>query len=265
VFLKWLFTVFPREMLQGWALLRPDLFLWLALGALVAVASMSMPPPSDDLPPALPFLVSVVSGLLTTMLPAVLFTAQIEGRQLTWGPVLLLLARKAGPLVLYAIIAIFIAWTANASMLLAVTFALGKDNEILIPASEVVGMVILISILARFSFLPFLVILLERDKLPPALWQWQRMKSLAPLFWPLTAGARLTEGSRWRLAFYTVLGQILPAAATIAPTPLVLPASIAALMVLTTVQGVFFLHYRRRCEETGVLPPTLPLEDALVA
>ena len=264
VFLRWLFTTFPYEIRQGWALLRPDLVLWLALAALVAVATISMPPPGDTPPPALPFLISVVSGLLTTMLPAVLFTAQIEGRQLTWGPVLLLMARKAGPLVMYAITAIFIAWGAEALMLVAVTYALG-DSPILIPASTIAGVVILVSILVRFSFLPFLVILLEREKVPEVLWQWQRAKFLAPVFWPLTTSSRLTEGNRWRLVFYTLLGQALPVAAAFAPTPLVLPASIIALVILTTVQGVFFLHYRRRCEETGVPPPTLPLESTLLA
>ena len=264
MFLRWLFTTFPYEIRQGWALLRPDLVLWLALAALVAVATMSLPPPSDQPPPALPFLNSVISGLLTTMLPAVLFTAQFEGRQLTWGPVLLLMARKAGPLVMYAIIAIFIAWSAEALMLVSVTYALG-DSPILIPASTVAGVVILVSILVRFSFLPFLVILLERDKVPAALWQWQRATALAPFFWPLTTSARLTEGNRWRLVFYTLLGQALPVAATFAPGALILPASVIAMIVLTTVQGVFFLHYRRRCEETGVPPPTLPLESALLA
>jgi len=65
--------------------------------------------------------------------------------------------------------------------------------------------------------------------------------------------------------FYTLLGQALPVAATFAPGALILPASVIAMIVLTTVQGVFFLHYRRRCEETGVPPPTLPLESALLA
>lgn len=264
MFLRWLLTTFPAEIRQGWALLRPDLVLWLALAALVAVATMSMPPPSDEPPPALPFLVSIVSGLLTTMLPAVLFTAQLEGRQLTWVPVLLLMARKAAPLVAYAITAIFIAWGAEASMLVAVTFAFG-NTPALIPISTVAGVVILVTILVRFSFLPFLVILLERDNVPAELWEWKRAKALAPIFWPLTTSSRLTEGNRWRLVFYTILGQALPVAATFAPKPLVLPASIIALIVLTTVQGVFFLHYRRRCEETGVPPPTLPLEPVLVA
>lgn len=259
MFLRWLWTTFPYEMRQGWALVRPDLMLWLALATLIAVATMSMPPPGDQPPPALPFLISIVSGLLTTMLPAVLFTAQLEGRQLTWGPVLLLMARKAGPLVMYAIIAIAIAWGAEAMMLVAVTQVFG-ESRILIPLSTVAGVVIFVSILVRFSFLSFLVILLEREQLPADLWQWQRGVKLAPLFWPLTASSRLTEGNRWRLVFYTLLGQALPIGAALVKAPFVLPASVLAMILLTTVQGVFFLHYRRRCEETGVPPPSLPLE-----
>jgi hypothetical protein len=264
VLLRWLFTVFPQEMRQGWAYVRPDLVLWLALAALVAVATMAMPAPSDAPPPALPFLIGVISGLLTTMLPAVLFTAQLEGRQLTWGPVLLLMARKAAPLVAYAIVAIFLAWSAEAAMIVGVSWALG-DSPILIPLSVVAGIVILVSILVRYSFMPFVVILLERDKVPPEMWQWQRMPALAPLFWPLTASARLTEGRRWRLAPYTVLQQALPLAATFAPGYLVIPASVVALLVLTIVQAVYFLHYRERCEETGVPAPVLPIDEALAA
>lgn len=264
MFLRWLFTVLPQEMRQGWAYLRPDLVLWLALAALVAVATMAMPPPSDAPPPALPFLIGVTSGLLTTMLPAVLFTAQLEGRQLTWVPVLLLMARKAAPLVAYAIVAIFLAWSAETAMLVGASWALG-ESPVMIPLSVVAGLVILVSILLRYTFMPFLVILLERDKLPPELWQWQRFPALAPVFWPLTASARLTEGSRWRLAPYTFLQQALPLAATFAPGSLVMPAAVVAMLVLMTMQGVFFLHYRRLCEERGVPPPTLPLEDVLAA
>jgi hypothetical protein len=264
VFLRWLLTTFPQEMKTGWALVRPDLVLWIALAALIAVATLSMPAASDQPPPALPFLVSVVCGLVTTMLPAVLFTAQFEGRELTWGPVLLLMLRKAAPLVAYAITAIFIAWSAETVIILAMSQAFGQ-SPILIPASTVVGIIIFVSILVRFSFLSFLVILLERDKVPQVLWQWPRLVQVAPLFWPLTASARLTEGNRWRLVFYTLLGQALPVGAAFVPAPLLLPASIVAMMVLTTVQGVFFLHYRRRCEETGVPAPALPLEPLLAA
>jgi hypothetical protein len=262
VFLRWLLTTFPRELRQGWALVRPDLTLWLALAALIVVATLSMPPLGDNPPPAFPFLIAVLSGLVTTMLPAVLFTAQLEGRQLTWGPVLMLMARKAAPLVAYALIAIFIAQEAEFLMVKAVGFAIG-ENAMLLPTSTVAGKIILVSILVRFSFLSFVVILLERDKLPPALWQWQRGSALAPVFWPLTASARLSEGSRWRLVFYTLLGQILPMGAAFMPGPLLLPVSILAMLVLTTVQGAVFGHYRRRCEETGIPPPTLPLEPLL--
>lgn len=250
-------------MRQGWALLRPDLLLWLGLSALIAVATLSMPPPGGDAPPpALPFLVSVLSGLAATMLPAILFAAQSDGRQLTWGPVLLLLARKAAPLVAYAITAMFLAWSAEALMLVAVSLAFG-DTATLIPISTIAGVVILISILVRFSFLPFLVILLERENLPKELWQWERAPAIGAIFWPLTASARLTEGNRWRLVFYTLLSQALPVGAAMAPKEAVFPAAVAAMMVLTTVQGVFFEHYRRRCRETGAPEPTLPPEPKL--
>lgn len=264
MFLRWLLTTFPRELREGWALVRPDLTLWLALAALIVVATLSMPPLGDHPPPAFPFLIAVLSGLVTTMLPAVLFTAQLEGRQLTWGPVLMLMARKAAPLVAYALVAIFLAQEAEALMMIAISYALG-DGPMLIPASTIAGKIILVSILVRFSFLSFVVILLERDKVPPALWQWQRATALAQVFWPLTASSRLTEGNRWRLVFYTLLGQALPMGAAFVPGPLLLPVSILAMIMLTTMQGAVFGHYRRLCEQTGVPPPTLPLEPLLAA
>jgi hypothetical protein len=264
VFLRWLFTTFPQEMRHGWAWIRPDLLLWLGLAALLAVATMAMPPPGgEEAPPVLPFFVGVVSALVSTMLPAVLFTAQLEGRQLTWGPVLLLMARKAAPLIAYAIIGYSLAWIAQTAMILSVNYALG-DSVMVIPLSTVAGIVILVSVLVRFSFLPFVVILLERDNVPPPLWQWQRAAALAPIFWPLTTSARMTDGNRWRLAFYTLLQQVLPFTALLVPETVVIPVSVVVLLVLTMVQGVMFDHYRRICDERGVPPPSLPLEQAIV-
>ena len=172
---------------------------------------MSMPPPGDEPPPALPFLISVVSGLLTTMLPAVLFTAQLEGRQLTWGPVLLLMARKAGaagrrtrsP-------AIFIAWSAEAVMLRGRHATRSATARSLIPAQH----------RRRRGHLRLDPGALQLPALPrdPARARQAAAGAVAvaarrsarAVFWPLTASSRLTEGNRWRLVFYTLLGQALP-------------------------------------------------------
>jgi len=118
-------------------------------------------------------------------------------------------------------------------------------------------------VLVHFSFLPFLVILLERASIPPSLWQWSRGAALAPMFWPLTASSRMTEGIRWRLAFYMLLGRVVPAGALLVPPAGLVPVLVFAMLFLMTVQAVFFLHYRTRCEETGVPAPELPIEPAL--
>jgi hypothetical protein len=262
VFLRWLFTTFPQEMRQGWAYLRPDLVLWLGLSALLAVAMMAVPSPGEEAPRTLPYVIAAVSALVNMMLPAILFTAQLESRQLTWGPVLSLMARKAPPLIAYSLVGFVLAFGAYSAMAVSMTLGLG-NTELLIPVTEVVGFVILLSIIVRYSFLPFLVVLTERDQVPPALWQWQRFVQLAPLFWPLTASARMTEGLRWRLVFFTMLAPAVRSAAALLPAPLVLPAAMGALVLATVVQGVFFHHYRRRCEETGVPQPELPFEAAI--
>jgi hypothetical protein len=262
MFLRWLLATFPQEMRQGWALVRPDLMLWLALFSLISVSVLSLPKGGEGPPPVLPFLIAATTRLVTAMLPPVLFTAQLQGLQLTWGPVLALMARKVGPLLLYTAIAFGLAWAADTAIIVAMSWALG-DSPALIPLSTVAGIVVLVSILVRFSFLPFIVMLLERDQVPPALWQWQRGQQLAPGFWPLTLSARLTEHNRWRILFYIVLGLVLPSVLTLAPGLVALPLSVVALGVLMCVQGVLFLHYRRRCEETGVPDPRLPLEQVV--
>ena len=266
MFLNWLFTVFPQEMRQGWAYLRPDLVLWLGLSALFAVAMMALPPPGAEqqAAPVFPFLIAAASALVNMMLPAILFTAQIESRQLTWGPVLSLMARKAAPLIVYSLVAFTLAYGANWVMVVGMSFALG-NSSILIPLTSVAGLVILMSIIVRYSYLPFLVVLTEREQVPAALWKWQRLPALAAAFWPLTASARMTEGSRWSLVFFTMLAPAVRSAALLLPAALVLPASMIGLMVATIVQGVFFHHYRRRCAETGVPAPALPFEAPLAA
>jgi xanthosine utilization system XapX-like protein len=264
VFLHWLFTVFPQEMRQGWAYLRPDLVLWFGLSALFAVAMMALPAPGEETTPALPYAIAAASALVNMMLPAILFTAQIESRQLTWGPVLALMVRKAPPLIVYSLVAFLLAFGAHSAMVIGLSFAL-CDTTLLIPLTTIAGLVILLSIIVRYSFLPFLVVLTDREQIPAALWQWQRLPQLAPLFWPLTASARMTEGHRWTLVFFTMLAPAIRAGALLMPAPLVLPASMVALMLATAVQGVFFHHYRSRCEETGVPQPTLPFEDPVAA
>jgi hypothetical protein len=265
VFLRWLFTVFPHELREGWAYLRPDLVLWLGLSALFAVAMMALPPPGEEEGrPVLPFLIAAVSALVNMMLPAILFTAQIESRQLTWGPVVALMARKAAPLIVYSLMAFMLAVGAHQALVVGMSLALG-DSPLLIPLSTVLGLVVLMSIIVRYSFLSFLVVLTDREQIPPALWQWQRFPALAGAFWPLTASARMTEGLRWGLVFFTMLAPAVRSAALLLPAPLVLPASMGALLLATVVQGVYFHHYRRRCEETGVPPPELPFEEARTA
>jgi hypothetical protein len=262
VFLRWLLTTFPHEMRLGWAMLRPDLLLWLAFACLIVLATMSIPLSGDDPLPLVPFLIFAVTRLVTAMLPAILFTAQLEGRQLSWGPVLLLMARRALPVLVYATIANVLAELAERAMAASLGQALGPGAPSTVLAT-MAGVIIYVSVLVHFSFLPFLVILLDRPRLPPALWQWNRLQAVAPVFWPLTASSRMTEGFRWRLAFYMLLGRVVPSAAMLVPPTVLLPALVLALLLLMTVQAVFFLHYRTRCEETGVPAPALPLEPAL--
>lgn len=253
-------------MRRAWARVRPDLALWLALAALMAVAGTSLPGPltpdaaqPTEPPPLLPLLVLGMAGMVSTMLPSVVFTAQLVGHQLTWGPAFRLMARRALPLFGYALVATSIAWAADLAMLLGVTMALG-NSPALIPLSTIAAAVIFVSILVRFCFLPFLVILLERDQMPESLWSWQRLQGMAPMLWPLTASARLTEGLRWRLAFYAVLERALPVGAAVLPGPWRVPATIAVVLVLTMVQAVYYEHFLARLGSLGVARPRLPLE-----
>lgn len=274
MFLRWLLGTFPREMREGWALVRPDFLLWAALSALSVLSSVfalselatlqATPPEEVRSLPVLPFLVSMACALLTGMLPAVLFAARSQGRQLTWTPILALLAGRLGPFLGYGLVGFLVVFLAGQGMTLAVTAALG-DSAALEPLATIAGWVVRVSIVVRFSFLPFLVMLCDRDRVPAEFWKWKQLGVVAAWFWPLTASARLVEGRGWSLAFYAILGQTLPAAALQAPASLVFPLSIAVAVLLVSVQAVLFLHFRARCAEVGVPPPQLPAEPALAA
>lgn len=266
MFLRWLITTFPFEMRQGLARLRPDLVLWLALSILVTVAFSAMGGPTEETPaPAfVPAVIRVGTAILMTMLPALLFTAQLEGRELTWKPVLLLIGRKAGALVTFEIVTNLVALAMAIAMANAVSLALG-DSPLAVPASLTLGFVIAVSVLVRFTFLPFVLVLTEREQLPEGLWQWNRLPALAAFFWPLTVSVALTDGNIWRLAVYQALLLVLPFASFVVPPAALFPASVLASLVGVMIQGVFFEHYRRRCEETACPAPHLPFSPSAEA
>lgn len=259
MFIRWLFTVFPTELRQGWRLVRPDLALWVALSALLGVAALSMSPASDQPPPLLPAVVGMTVGLVTAMLPAILFTAKLEEREITWGPALAFCGRKALPLFAYVLIAVMLAYGADSAVRVSVALVL-RESPATVPMATLGGTVVLLSILVRFSFLPFLVLLSSRDEVPDSLWQWRVGEALAPWLWPLTTAARQTEGYRWRLVPYTVLTLAVPWLPALVAVEAALLVSVLGQILLLTVQAVFFDYYCVRCEDTGVPGPRLPPE-----
>ncbi|HYB98271.1 MAG TPA: hypothetical protein VEC57_03970 [Candidatus Limnocylindrales bacterium] len=259
MFLKWLMEVFPRDMRRGWALVRRDLVLWVAISFLLSLAIVALPPVGSE-PTSqglLPALIGLVASLVTFMLPPFLFAVEAQHREVSWGPVLRHLVVRI-PAFLASVLLAFLC-TEVVGMLAhdAVALALGTGEPAQVLA-VLTQQIILVSLLVRFSFFPFLVILFHRADLPPQLWELQRAAPLGAALWPFTASSRLTEGIRWQLVPYTVLGLAMPLLAPLAGPKLILPVSIVARIFLLTLQAVLFCYFLERLRARDAPQPPIP-------
>lgn len=257
--LHWLLSVFPAEMKQGWRLVRPDLLLWLALSALLAVAALALPEKAETGAAVLPALVGLTTALLTATLPPVLFTAAATGREVTWSHVWRYLLLRAPILLGYWILALLVALIPAMVVGEIVSLALrGTSAEI--PLSAFSAVVVFVAFAVRFSFLPFLAILFERGQVAETLWSVPRAPWLGFFVWPLATSATLTRSVRWRLTPYVLLIGIVPNLPRMAETALLLPAEILCQMLALTVQGVLYGHFCAQAAAAG-LPPAVLIES----
>lgn len=254
--LRWLTSTVPAEMMRGWLLVRPDLVLWVALSALLAVATLALPPGTEDPAPVLPALVGLTTALLTATLPPVLFTAAASGCEVTWGRVWRYLLLKAPILLAYWVLALLVALVPAVVVGEAVRLTLG-GTAAEVPLSALGAILVFLVFAVRFSFLPFLAILYERGQIAEALWSVPRAPWLGSLAWPLVTSARLTENVRWRMTPYVLLVGIVPNLPRMAGTALLLPAEVLCQVLALTVQAVLYCYFRAQAESRGVAAPAL--------
>jgi len=238
MFLRWLFKVFPGEMLGGWSLVRPDLSLWILVALASTGASLAPGTAAGGLAPAL---AAIPLLLLLIVTVTVKFDAAARGVEAPWGDVferffarvLLLLAASAASLAMCVGAAI---------VTRAAVIILMRNAEAMPLASMVLGVIIYITLLARFSFVPFLAVLDRHADLELG---GGKLAPLTRLVWPLLASSRMTDGLRWRLAPYVVLLN-LGSAVALLPPPVRIPFLLAWQFVQLTAQAVLFHHYRER-------------------
>jgi len=257
--LHWLWSVFPAEMKQGWRLVRPDLLLWVALSALLAVAALTVPAGQDSRAHILPALVGLTTALLTATLPPVLFTAAVTAREVTWGQVWRYLLLRAPILLIYWFVALLVALVPAVAVALTIRAAAG-DSTAQAPLTAFGALLVFLIFTVRFSFLPFLTILYEREQIAEALvWNISRAPVLGALAWPLVASARLTENLRWRLLPYVLLIGIVPQLARVSESALLLPTQVVCQLAALTIQAVLYGYFRAASEAHG-LPPAALIE-----
>ncbi len=256
--LRWLLSVFPAEMMQGWRLVRPDLVLWTALSALLSVAALALPAGSEDPAPVLPAIIGLTTALVTATLPPVLFTAAATGGEVTWGQVWRYLLLRAPIMLAYWILALLVALVP--AVVVGTIFSVALEGTTAeIPLSAFSAVLVFLLFAVRFSFLPFLAILHERGQIAEALWNVPRAPRLGIFAWPLVASARLTETVRWRLTPYVLLIGIVPNLPRMAGTTLQLPAELLCQILALTVQGVLYTYFRAQAQALG-LPAAVLIE-----
>ncbi len=247
MFTHWLFNVFPGEMRQGWRLVRRDLVLWIALFTLLAVASVAIPQEAEP-GPGLPALIAAVTAILGTVLPAILFDAARRETEVIWGDIAGVIARRLLPLLAYSLIAAGISYgLATLTWIASGTILSGTPMAEIVPS--VISLVVLVSILVRFCFLPFVILLNDRAEIPPAGNPIVDNPGLQMLAWPLVASWRLGENIRWSITPYVVISRLGPMAAMLVPPDVLLPFLVVWQLLLLTAQAVLFEHFvlaRRR-------------------
>jgi len=240
VFFFWLVRVFPVEMRHSWRLLSRDLALWLALASLLSVAIAGLPAEPAQGPNAA-MLVFIGAAILTTVLPPILFKAAAYESVLDWGAIFKLAASRFFPLMGYSIVAYVVAeGTASVARVASAVLVHGTPVAAYLP--NTLATIIYVSILVQLIFFPVLVLLHTREELPPSLWQLQ-VPIVGELFWPLIASIRMSDGKRWRLAPYVVIGRLAPMLVVLFPPTLILAAMIVAQMLSFTALAVLFDYY----------------------
>jgi hypothetical protein len=215
MFINWLLTVFPVEMRGGWHLVSRNLVLWVAVAAFSALLTALADSMHGQAPPTLTILQGLLP-VLVTFLAVAKFDAAARNAESEWGKLGILLLLRGLPLLGCAILATLITRVPQ-SLVYHLTAALLGGTPLQHAISEVFSIVIYISLLARFCFIPFLVVLQRRGDLNDTVLPRGRLNLPAALVWPFVASDKMTDGVRWRVAPYLALPYLTAIAISLVP------------------------------------------------
>ncbi len=259
MFFHWLTSIFPAQMIKGWRLLRRDLALWVALFALLAVASVSSPAsPEGGL--NLAVLIHTSVALIATILPAVLFQAASTNEEVRWTDVLEIVGRRILPLIFYSSLGVVLSFGASSLVGIGLITLL-EGTPLALPLGLGLGTMVLITLLVRFCFLPFFVVLHNDSDIPELAGPWGKNPLLRTLTWPLLASSRLGEGLRWSIAPYVIISRLGPFAVLAVPSGLLLPFLVFWQLFMLTAQAVLYDYFESGCSSMGVKPRPLRAKD----
>ena len=245
MFIRWLVTVFPREMSRAWQTMRPALAVWLVLSvALALLASVTTRTVSTDLA-----LAQAAASLLVLVAIAWALDCSETGRALDMGELFSLYLRRVPALLGYGALAFGLCTAAKALTLIAVVMILGGSDGGLV-AARGLSLVVYLTLLVRFCFFPFLVVLAERGDFATLISEAGGVaRPAAQLAWPLFVSDRLAQGRRWRLLPYVMLISFAPGLVwSLSGQGTILGLAGAEMFAFMSYAGVFS-YYRERTSE----------------
>jgi hypothetical protein len=268
--LRWLLSVFPRELRRAWQRLVADAFVWCAIaGILTALPYLEIllapgteiddgsVTPARVLSAALAF-VRITAPPLVFVIAAARFSSP-GARDRSWPAVGRLAARRTVPALT--------AWLAASALALivsligqyaviAVLAEMEGTKQALAPLSTACRIFIYVSLMARFAFVPFIAALerravaarKERKRGVPT-------RAVYRLAWPLVESWARTQALAWQLFPYVLLVIYAPMAVGFVWTAVRGPASFVLQLVSFTALAVLFNHYSVTSEDPGLGRP----------
>ena len=224
--------------------MKPDLLFWLAL----AIANTASPFVQFEIRGQSVPLLGALLGIVVATIAPLRFATHLnrEDEPESWLLSLQRAIRRVIPLVLsataVATIVRFLAGLARWT-----TFELTAGSPVQAAASTIMGIVVLVSLLASFSFVPFLAVLRTRAELDASkvpMLQWPSPTPL--LLWPFTASLTLVDGLRWRLAPLLILAIAAPFPAMFFPPIAQLVLQVLLQLVTTLALAAIFTYYADR-------------------
>lgn len=248
---NWLTKIFPKEIGQAWRLIRQDLPLWVGVSILLAATGVLSP----SVPAWLAVLTSTTVAMVVLVIIPLIFDARGRAEP-TPRPDLQTIAAaliaKSPSLLLWGALVFAIITLAKALVIAAVSILI-DDVTTRLAVAVAASWVVHVSLLLRFIFVPFLVVLEGKQNLADTLKDGGPFGRFATVMaWPLLASDRLGSAVRWRILPYLILVGLGPTIVSSLTVPLQPLASTAWQLFSLTAAAAVFEHYRTELERHGI-------------